>query len=40
MPNISTHVLSTSKKHTTGSLMKSFWECCGSAVLMAVCYWL
>jgi len=29
----STHVLSTSKKHTTRFLVKSFGRCCGSTVL-------
>ena len=29
-----THVLSTSGKHTTGFLVKSFGGCCGSTVLM------
>jgi len=29
----------TSRKQTTGFLEKSFGECCGSTVLMTVCYW-
>jgi len=39
MPKTFPHVLSTSRKHTTGFLVKSFRECCGSAVLTAACYW-
>jgi len=31
--------LSTSRKHTTGILVKSFGECCVSTVLTAACYW-
>jgi len=38
MPKTFTHVLSTSRKHTTGFLMKSFGECCGP-VLTTACYW-
>jgi len=38
MPNMSTHVLSTSKKHMTRSLEKSLGECCGSAVVATACY--
>ena len=37
MPKTSTHVLSTSRTHTTGFLVKSFGECC--EVLTAACYW-
>jgi len=39
MPKTSTHALSTSRKHTTGFLVKSFGECCGCAVLTTACYW-
>jgi len=39
MPKTSTYVLSTSRKHMTGFLMKSSGECCGSTVLTAACYW-
>jgi len=35
MPKTSTHVLSTSRKHKTGSFWKSFVECFGSTILMA-----
>jgi len=35
----STYALSTSRKHTTGFLVKSFVECCGCTVLTAACYW-
>ena len=35
----STHVLSTSRKHTTGFVVKSYWECRGRTVLTAACYW-
>ena len=34
----STCTLSTSRKHTTGFLVKNFGECCGSMVLTAACY--
>ena len=40
MLKTSTHVLSTSRKHMTGFLMKSSGKCCGSTVLTAACYWL
>ena len=40
MPKTSTHVLSTSRKHATRFLVKSFGECCGSMALTAACYWL
>jgi len=40
IPKTSTqHILSTSRKHTAVFLVKSFGECCGSAVLTAACYW-
>ena len=39
MPNLSTPVLSTSRKHTTGFFVKSFGKCCGKAVLTVACYW-
>jgi len=39
MPQTCTHVLSTSIKHTTGFLVKSSGQCCGSTVLTAACYW-
>jgi len=39
MPKTFTHVLSTSRKHSTGFLVKSFGECCRRTVLMAACYW-
>ena len=35
----SSRTLSTSRKHTTGFLVKSFGECCVSTVLTAACYW-
>jgi len=35
----STHDLSTSRKHTTGFLVKSCGEFCGCTVLTAACYW-
>jgi len=38
MPNMSTHVLSTSRKHMTRSLEKSLGECCGSALVATACY--
>ena len=37
--NVPTHVLSTSRKHKAGFLVKSFGKCCRSAVLTAACYW-
>jgi len=37
MPKTSTYALSTLRKHTTGFLVKSFGECCGSGVLTAAC---
>jgi len=39
MPKTSTHVLSASRKHTTGFLVKSFGECCWSTVLTVASYW-
>ena len=39
MPKTFPHVLSTSRKHSTGFLVKSFGEFCGSTVLTAACYW-
>jgi len=39
IPITFTHVLLTSRKHTTGFLVKSFGECCRSTVLTAACYW-
>jgi len=38
-PKISAHVLSTSRKHATGFLLKTFGECCGSTVLTAAFKW-
>jgi len=38
IPITFTHVLLTSRKHTTGFLVKSFGECCRSTVLTAACY--
>ena len=38
MPKTSTYALSTSRKHTTGFLVKSFGEWCGSTVLTAASY--
>ena len=38
MSKTSTRVLLTSRKHKTGSLVKSFGECHGGTVLMAACY--
>ena len=40
MPKTSTHVLSTSRKHTTGFLVKIAGGCCRCTVLKAACYWL
>ena len=37
MPKASTHVLLTSRKLTTGFLVKRFGECFGSKVLMTPC---
>jgi len=39
MSKMSPHVLSTSRKYTTGLLGKSFWGCCDSTVLTIACYW-
>jgi len=39
MPKMFTHVLSTSRKHTTEFFVKSFGECGVSTVLTAACYW-
>ena len=39
MLKISSHALSTSRKHTTWFLVKSFGECCACTVLTAACYW-
>ena len=39
MPKTSTHILSTSRKYTTGFLVKRFGECCGSSVLTVACCW-
>ena len=39
MQKTSTHALSTSRKHTTGLLVKSLVECFGRTVLTTVCYW-
>ena len=36
---MSTHALTTSRKHKTGFLVKNFGECCGSTVWTAACYW-
>ena len=40
MPKTSTHVLSTSRKHTTGVFVKIAGGCCRCTVLKAACYWL
>jgi len=40
MPKTFKHVLSTSRKPTTGFLVKSFGKRCGSTVLTTACYWL
>jgi len=37
MPKTSTYALSTSRKHSTGFLVKRFVKCCGSTVLTAAC---
>ena len=37
--SVHTSVPLTSRKHTTGFIVQSFGECCGSTVLMAACYW-
>ena len=39
MPKTFKHVLPTSRRNTTGILVKSLGECCGSTVLTAACYW-
>ena len=39
IPQTSAHALSISKKRTTGLIVKSFGECCGSTVLTAASYW-
>ena len=39
MLKTSSHVLSTSRKHTTGFLVKSFEEFSVRTVLTAACYW-
>jgi len=39
MLKTSSHVLSTSRKHTTGFLVKCFGECCVCTVLTTACYW-
>jgi len=39
MLKTSRHALSTSRKHTTGFLVKRFGECWVSRVLTAACYW-
>ena len=39
MPTTSTHFLSTSRKHMSELLVKSFGDCCESTVLTAACYW-
>jgi len=39
IPKIYRHVLSSSKKHSTETLVKSFDECCMRTVLTVVCYW-
>jgi len=39
MLRTSSHALSTSRKHMTGFLVKSFGERCMSTVLTAACYW-
>jgi len=38
MPKTSLHALSTSREHTTGFLVKSFWEWCVCTVLPTACY--
>jgi len=40
MPKTSTHVVLTSRKHTTGFFVKRFGDCCGNTVWRAACYWL
>ena len=40
MPKAFTHVLTTSREHTTEFLVKSFGKRCVSTVLTAACYWL
>ena len=39
MPQASTHILSTSRKHTAVFLVESFGKCCGNMVLTAAFYW-
>jgi len=41
MPKTFTHIVSTSRKHTTGFLVKSVGECCvcTDTVLTTACYW-
>jgi len=39
MLKTSSRALLTSRKHTTGFLLKSIVECCLSTVLTAACYW-
>jgi len=39
MPKTYTHVLSTSRKHTSGFLVKNFSGCCGSTVLTGASCW-
>ena len=39
MPKTSTHVLSTTRKHTRGIPKRSFRDCCKSTVLTATHYW-
>jgi len=38
-PEASAYVLSNSRQHSTGFIVKRFGECCGSTVLTAACYW-
>jgi len=38
MPKTSSHALSTSREHTTGFLVISFWEWCVCTVLTTACY--
>jgi len=39
MANLTMHISSTSKKHTTGFLEKNFGDFCKSRLLTAPCYW-
>ena len=39
MPKTSTYALSTSRKHTTGFIVKSVGECCASAMLTGAYWW-